>query len=137
MRLEVYPRTDLTLRVLQTLAAGGRWRASDIADAVGSSANYVARLFAPLSHAGWVRSTPGPTGGYDLAVSLDDISVLDLIEAVEGSIDDGRCVLLDRSCPGAEPCALHDAWAPARAAMIEHLSSTPLSSLFQRSESLS
>ena len=129
MRLEVLPRTELTLRVLQTLSDGARWRAATIAEHVGSSAQYVARLVAPLTRAGWVRSVPGPTGGHELAADLGDISVLDLIEAVEGPIETGRCVMAERPCPAPEPCALHEAWIPARDALTARLAATPISAL--------
>lgn len=129
MRLEILPRTELTLRVVQTLADGERWRAATIAERVGSSANYVAQLLAPLTRAGWVRSMPGPTGGHELTVDLVDISVLDLIDLVEGTPDTDRCVMADRPCPAPEPCALHDAWVPARDDMNARLAATPLSSL--------
>ncbi len=129
MRLEILPRTELTLRTLQALADGARWRATDLATAVGSSTHYVARLVAPLTRAGWVRSVPGPAGGHELATSLDEISVLELIEAVEGGIPTDRCVMADRPCPAPEPCALHDAWMPARDALNERLASTTLGSL--------
>jgi Rrf2 family protein len=134
MRLEILPRTELTLRVLQTLADGSRWRAVDIADEVGSSAHYVARLVSPLIQSGWVRSAPGPTGGHELIADLDEVSVLDLIVAIEGDPDTGRCVMADQPCPAPAPCALHDAWIPARDAMTARLASTPLSSLTTSSE---
>ena len=134
MRLEILPRTELTLRLVRTIADGARWRAADIAEQIGTSADYVARLVAPLTQAGWVRSVPGPTGGHELTAHLADISVLDLIAAVEGVPDSDRCVMADRPCPAPEPCALHDAWLPARDAMTSRLASTPLSSLITSSE---
>jgi Rrf2 family protein len=134
MRLEILPRTELTLRTLHTLADGERWRAADIAEAIGSSAHYVARLVAPLTHAGWVRSTPGPNGGHELTADLDEISMFDLITTVEGSEATDRCVMADRPCPSPEPCGLHDAWIPARDALTARLAATSLSSLIDRSE---
>lgn len=129
MRLEILPRTELTLRMLQTLALGERQRAATVADRVGSSAQYVAQLLVPLGRAGWVRSTPGPTGGHELVVELADISVLDLIDVVEGLPDTDRCVMADRPCPASEPCALHEAWIPARDDLTARLAATLLSSL--------
>ena len=134
MRLEILPRTELTLRIMQTLADGERRRAAMIADRVGSSAQYVARLLAPLTRAGWVRSVPGPTGGHELTVDLTTVSVLDLVAIVEGVPDTERCVMADRPCPAPEPCALHDAWVPARDLMTTRLAATPLSTLSTPSE---
>lgn len=134
MRLEILPRTELTLRIMQALADGERRRAATIAEQVGSSAHYVAQLLAPLTRAGWLRSMPGPTGGHELTVDLRTVSVLDLIATVEGTPDTERCVMADRSCPAPEPCALHDAWLPARDLMIERLAATSLSSLPTSSE---
>jgi Rrf2 family protein len=83
----------------------------------------------PLVNRGWVRSEPGRSGGYATAVSLDDVSVLDVIEAVEGQTDVARCVLEDRACGGGDHCALHDAWARARGHLLRDLAATPLSSI--------
>lgn len=129
MRLEILPRTELTLRILQALADGDRQRAATIAEHVGSSAQYVAQLLAPLNRAEWVRSMPGPTGGHELIVDLDAVSVLELVQLVEGVPDTARCVMADRPCPAPEPCALHDAWIPARDDMVARLASTSLSSI--------
>jgi Rrf2 family protein len=129
MRLEILPRTELTLRLIQTLADGERWRAADLAEHIGSSPHYVAQLVAPLSRAGWVRSVPGPSGGHELVADLASVSVFDLIAVVEGAPDPDRCVMADRPCPAPEPCALHHAWVPARDDLLARLSATPLDSL--------
>ena len=83
----------------------------------------------PLAAKGWVRSDPGPTGGYQLTVDLADVSVLDVIEAIEGPSDSGRCVLEDRACGAATPCALHQPWQRARAQLLDELSSSSLATL--------
>jgi DNA-binding IscR family transcriptional regulator len=68
-----------------------------------------------------VHSAPGPTGGHQLVADLDTVSLLDLIEAVEGPTDDGRCVMATQSCPAPEPCAVHDTWLRARSALTDEL----------------
>jgi Rrf2 family protein len=83
----------------------------------------------PLVNRGWVRSEPGRSGGYTAATSLDDLSVLDVIEAVEGETDVARCVLEDRPCAGGTMCALHNAWAQARGRLLRELAETPLSTV--------
>ena len=67
-----------------------------MAETVGSTSGFVSQVLHPLVRQGWVRSDPGPAGGYSLAVDLTSVSVLAVIEAVEGPTDSGRCVLADR-----------------------------------------
>lgn len=123
MRLEVTRRSDLAVRVLRVLAesSGRRMKASELAEVVRSTAGFVPQVVAPLVAAGWVRSEPGPTGGYLLAVDLGDISVLSVIEAIEGPTDSGRCVLVGRACTETDCCALHEPWMRARAELLREL----------------
>ena len=118
MQLSITRRTDLATRALLSLdRSGGRRKASDLAAELDASAGFLAQAMTPLVNRGWVRSEPGPTGGYAAAVSLDDVSVLDVVEAVEGSTDVSRCVLEGRPCNRGNRCALHDAWARARSSL--------------------
>jgi DNA-binding IscR family transcriptional regulator len=55
------------------------------------------------------------------------VSVLAVIEAVDGVTDDGRCVVADRICDGAAPCSLHVAWTKARNELVGVLGGTSLS----------
>ena len=91
-----------------------RVKGPDLAERVGTTAGFVSQVLTPLVREGWVQSDPGPTGGYSLTVELQDVSVLDVIEAVEGPTDSGRCVLLDRPCEESGNCALHVPWTRAR-----------------------
>lgn len=127
MRLEVTRRTDLATRALLALAASGeRRKASELAETLDASPGFLSQAMTPLVNRGWVHSEPGRTGGYTAVVSLDDVSVLDVVEAVEGPTDVTRCVLEDRSCAGGGQCALHNAWAQARGHLLRDLSETPL-----------
>ncbi len=130
MRLEVTRKTDLATRALLELAReGDRAKASDLASRVGTTPGFLSQVISPLAARGWVRSDPGPTGGYRATVDLDEVSVLDVIEAVEGPTDTGRCVLEDRACAGGGTCALHVPWSQARGQLLTELAGTPLSSL--------
>lgn len=123
MRLEVTRKSDLAVRVLRALAAhpGERVKSSTLAELVDSTPGFVPQVVTPLVDAGWVRSVPGPTGGYTLAVDLTDISVLAVIEAIEGPTESGRCVLANRPCTEEGSCALHVAWTRARAELLREL----------------
>lgn len=129
MRLELRARTELALRTIEALADRQRRTASELAELVGSTPAYLAHVLTDLSRRGWVESVPGRAGGHRLAVEPAAISVLELIEAIEGPTDVGRCVMADRPCPSPGPCALHDAWIPARDALLGRLAATPLASV--------
>lgn len=130
MRLEVTRRTDLATRALLALAQdGGRQKASELADQLETTPGFLSHAMTPLVAQGWVRSEPGRSGGYTAVVGLDDLSVLDVIEAVEGNTDVTHCVLEERSCATGGRCALHDAWAQARTNLLRDLADTPLSTI--------
>ena len=130
MRLEITRRADLAVRALAVLGADGRqMKAAELAERLGSTPGFVPQVLGPLVERGWVRSEPGPTGGYSSAVSLDDVHLLDVIEAVEGPTDTGRCVVADRPCGTATPCALHIPWQQARSQLLTALADTPASAI--------
>lgn len=130
MRLELMRRTDLALRAMLALDAhGGRMTSTELAEEICGTRPFVSQVMTPLVKQGWVASVPGPRGGYELRVALDDVSILELVEAVEGPTDTGKCVLTGVPCPPGEPCALHDAWTRARQALLDELARTPLSAV--------
>ncbi|MDH4171952.1 MAG: Rrf2 family transcriptional regulator [Acidimicrobiia bacterium] len=125
MRLEVTRKSDLAVRALRSLAeTGGRVKGPALAEAVGSTSGFVSQVLTPLVRQGWVRSDPGPSGGYSLAVDLGSVSVLAVIEAIEGPTESGRCVLADRPCNAAGTCALHVPWLRARSQLLRELDAT-------------
>lgn len=130
MRLEVTRRSDLAVRALIVLAAAhGRVKAKALADALDTTVAYVPQVLNPLVSQGWVRSHPGPTGGYSVAVPLAELSVLAVIEATEGPTTTGRCVLENGPCRADAPCALHGPWENARTRLLDALAHTSLGEL--------
>ena len=127
MRLEVTRRADLAVRAVGLLAAAGRRvKGTELAELLGTTAGFVPQIIGPLVQRGWIRSDPGPTGGYSCRTAADAVSVLDVIEAIEGPTETARCVLEDRPCQGADPCALHAPWAHARSRLLDALAATPV-----------
>lgn len=125
MRLEVTRKSDLAVRALRVLDdRGTRLKGPALAEALGSTAGFLSQVLTPLVRAGWVRSDPGPSGGYSLSVDLSEVSVLAVVEAIEGPTDTGRCVLVDRPCDETGTCALHTAWLRARSRLLRELDAT-------------
>jgi Rrf2 family iron-sulfur cluster assembly transcriptional regulator len=122
MRLDVNKRTDLALRAMEELCVKeSRMAGPVLAEALETTRQYLPQILNPLVKARWLRSTPGPHGGYELLVALEDISVLELIEVMEGPTADDTCVLTGDVCPQHELCAMHGAWQQARDALTTEL----------------
>lgn len=130
VRLEITQRADLAVRALALLdCSSDRLKSANLAEALGTTPGFVPQVMGPLVRAGWIRSVPGPTGGYEPLVALGALSVLEVIEQIDGPTDTGRCVVADRSCDADEPCALHVAWAHARSELRASLAGLTLDSL--------
>ncbi len=124
MRLELSNRTHLAKLAMEQLASDGSGqpvKGGDLAAVIGTTRHYLPQVMRPLVAPGWVASEPGPSGGYRLTDSGRRTTLLQLIEAVEGPIVNGRCVLRGAACPPSEPCALHETWSRARSAMVAEL----------------
>ncbi len=93
------------------------------------SALYLAQLFNRLSSAGLVRSMRGSRGGFTLARPASQISLLDIIQAVEGSTAPVACVDNVAVCPRALSCPTRTVWMQVKAAIDHVLSSSTLDDL--------
>ena len=83
MRLEITRKTDLATRAMIALArVGTKTKASLLAEAVGTTTGFLSQVMTPLVAQGWVRSDPGPTGGYTCLIDINNISILEVIEAI-------------------------------------------------------
>ena len=126
MKLELLDRTDLAVQTIRYLARSERAPARVIAEDLGTSPGFLTQVLRPLVEHRVLASTRGPSGGYELANPNDEISMLRVIEAIEGPTDNGHCVLRDAVCHAADKCSIHDAWALARRALLETLETTPV-----------
>lgn len=101
-------------------------RSRELAPEVGTTTQYLPQVLRPLVRANWIDSEPGPTGGYRLVIDPDEVSLLALIELMEGPTTPGSCALRGGPCGGEETCSLHDAWQGAREALLTQLALTPV-----------
>jgi Rrf2 family protein len=123
MRLELTKRTDLAFRALHAINISSEHRknGASLAGGLDITTHYLPHVMAPLTRSGWVMSTSGPRGGYSLVVDLDDITLLQLVEAVEGAIETSGCLHLGPRHKPGHTCALHRPWTKARSALIAEL----------------
>ncbi len=94
------------------------------------SLSYLEQLFGKLRRHELVESTRGPGGGYSLGRKADEISVADIIVAVDEPLDATSCGGQE-NCMGddAGRCMTHDLWASLNRKMIEYLDSISLRKL--------
>ena len=83
------------------------------------SDKYLRRILTMLTKAGLVNSVQGRGGGYILAQTLENISMLDIIKAVDDINKYSGCILGFEKCSDTQPCALHSQWAIIRQEMFE------------------
>ena len=93
-------------------------RASEISKRQKISLNYIGQIFLKLKRAGLIKSHRGRSGGYVLSAAPEDITLLSIIEAVEGPIALVSCVDNHKNCAFVESCVTHDVWVEA-SQMIE------------------
>lgn len=81
----------------------------------------MSQVMNPLVKAGLVSSETGRNGGYQTERSLESISLLEVIELIDGPVDDGICVVVGVPCDSHEHCPMHSSWNPARRLLVQHL----------------
>ena len=121
MRLELTRRGDYAVRAMLALAQrepGHVTSSLEIADEMAIPVAFLPRVMADLVFAGLVQSTTGRTGGYVLARPPVDITLLEVIEAVEGDSRRTSCVLRGGPCGRDGHCQVHDAFFAAQDALL-------------------
>jgi len=83
---------------------------SDIAAAVDVPPTFLAKIFQQFSKIGLVKSYRGTGGGFILGRTADKITLLDVVEAVEGPIIPNRCVENGIDCDRSASCSVHPVW---------------------------
>ena len=132
--MRVSAKVDYALRACAELAAAppGPLKGERIATAQGIPAKFLENILLDLRHAGIVGSQRGAEGGYFLARPAAEVSVADVIRAVEGPIASVRGQRPDEVEYAGAAAALSDTWLELRAAMRGVLEETSLADLVDR-----
>jgi Rrf2 family transcriptional regulator, iron-sulfur cluster assembly transcription factor len=106
---------------LQTLAAlpedGGYYLARSMAKQLQLPGPYLAKILQNLVQAGILESVRGPKGGFRLAKPAQDVTVGEVVDALEGSSALHGCVMGFSNCGPDNPCPLHHAWSQVKSQM--------------------
>jgi Rrf2 family protein len=87
---------------------------------------FLAKIFRQLVEGGILASAKGPGGGFSLARPAHDITLLQIIEAVDGTSHTDGCVVGLSRCDDSMPCPQHDLFKPIRQRLKAYLATTTL-----------
>jgi len=93
----------------------------EVAEAMDLPEAYLAKIFHQLSRHRIVRSYRGRSRGFQLARAADEISVREVVEALEGPDLFERCIFWDGPCAETDACPLHESWAAVRPQLRDRL----------------
>lgn len=97
------------------------------------SLSYLEQLFSRLRKNGLVKSVRGPGGGYHIAKPHQDISVSDIITAVDELVDATQCGG-NQNCHDEGRCMTHDLWTALNGKILEYLSGVSLADMVKMQE---
>ncbi|MGS0743465.1 Fe-S cluster assembly transcriptional regulator IscR [Glaciimonas sp. GG7] len=132
MRLTTKGRFAVTAMIDLALRQGrGPVTLSAISERQEISLSYLEQLFGKLRRHQIVESVRGPGGGYNLARRAEDVTVADIIIAVDEPLDATQCGGKENchSAEGGGRCMTHDLWATLNGKMVEYLDSVSLKDL--------
>ena len=101
---------------------------ADISERQGISLSYLEQLFTKLRRKGLVKSTRGPGGGYSLSRDSNEITVAEIITAVDETVNTTRCNGL-ANCQNDERCLTHELWSSLSDQIYDFLANISLGKL--------
>ena len=122
-RFAVTAMLDLAMRDVN-----GPVTLAGISERQGISLSYLEQLFGKLRRAELVESVRGPGGGYCLARLVEDITVADIIIAVDEPLDATQCGGHE-NCHDNHRCMTHDLWTDLNKTIFAYLANVSLASL--------
>ena len=130
--LRVTKLTDYATLVLTVLAArpAAVLSAADLAERAGLEVPTVSKLLKPLAQAGLVEGLRGAHGGYRLARPATDISLIEIVEAMEGPLAMTECSQSESQCGIARQCGVRSNWRLINDVVADALRGFTLAQMF-------
>ncbi|PIE84315.1 MAG: Rrf2 family transcriptional regulator [Bacteroidia bacterium] len=107
---------------------GTRLNAKQIAESTHSNRNHLAKVIRRLVKAGFISSERGPMGGFILSRPKEEITLLDIYEAIEGQLIPSTCGIERGECP-FERCVFNHLQEELSATFKDYLSSTTVADI--------
>jgi len=127
-RFAVTAMLDLAIHEAQGAVDSKPVTLAAISERQDISLSYLEQLFSKLRRQGLVKSIRGPGGGYNLAKAYADISVAEIINAVDEQIDATQCGG-NENCRDEGRCMTHDLWTALNSKILEYLAGVTLADM--------
>ncbi len=135
--MQITRQADYAVRAVLYLARLGtaeRAATSTVAEEQRIPPSFLAKIISQLSIAGLLHTSRGARGGVTLAREPKDITLLEVIEAIDGPIQLNECVGEDALCSFDEDCPLKPVWSEAQTELVKRLKGTNFATLLERSK---
>lgn len=123
----------LAMTYLAQQPAGRLTAIREVAESANVPLPFLAKIVGSLARSGLVLARRGPNGGVALALPPEEITVGDIVGAIDGPLERAGCVLGFPECGDANPCPVHDSWKRVRVELQQTMHDRKLSSLPRRS----
>jgi Rrf2 family protein len=133
--LEITRQADYALRATMEVARidfGERTPTATIAEAQKIPLPFLAKIVSQLVVRGILEATRGASGGVSLARPADTITMLEVVEAIDGPITINRCTRDPSVCEFSSTCPFCEIFTEAQQMLVDRLSSTTLSDVVER-----
>jgi len=123
--MQITRQADYALRAiiyLANLEDGEKASTRDIAESQNIPPSFLAKIVSQLSIAGLIQTSRGAHGGIALAKNPGEISILNVVEAIDGPVLLNSCTVNAHVCPFGEECPLHEIWCETRQQLVDKLS---------------
>ena len=123
---------EYAIRALVHMAPEGettRFQAKNVCEKAGIPESLTRKIFQSLVNGGFLHAVRGPGGGYALTKPPTEITLYEVILAVDGLDTFAGCILGLDQCDSDQPCPLHKMWADGKTVLIETLESKTLADL--------
>jgi Rrf2 family protein len=114
---------------LAGLAEGEYAMVKDIAAETSIPPHFLAKILQDLARQGFLQSSKGPHGGFRLRQPASALSLLKIVETLDGAGRFERCIGGSPECSDQTPCGMHDSWIVLRSRIMDYLEGTTIADL--------
>ena len=135
--MQITRQADYAVRAvyyLTQLGSDSRAATSQIAEDQHIPPSFLAKIISQLSVAGLLHTSRGARGGVSLARDPNEISLLDVVEAIDGPILLNECVSDSGSCDFSDDCPMRPIWCEAQQNLVERLQGTSFAEIAKKGQ---